>query len=75
MFKKTEPFFLTIGILFIDCIGQFPEELLYVINIVLQKLFNNNIFSGGIISIFTIYNTQPGPVKYYPVLLSIQNIS
>ena len=59
-----------IDILFIDEIGQLPAELLAVLDIILRRLRDTNIFMGGVIIICTIDHTQLQPVEGRPFLTS-----
>ena len=59
-----------IDVLFIDEIGQLSSELLAVIEIILRRIRDNNIFMGGAIIISTIDHTQLQPVQGRPFLTS-----
>ena len=66
---------MILDILFLDEIGQLPVELLSVLNIILQKLWNNNIFMGGLLVISTMDHTQLQPVESCPFLLLLHAIT
>ena len=59
-----------IDILFFDEIGQLPSELLAVIDIILRRIRDTNIFLGGVVIFGTIDHTQLQPVKGRPFLTS-----
>ena len=61
---------MILDVLFLDEIGQLSAELLSVLDIILRKLRNNNIFMGGILVISTMDHTQLQPVEGRPFLLS-----
>ena len=56
--------------LFLDEIGQLSAELLAVLDIILRRVKDTNIFFGGVIIICTIDHTQLQPVEGRPFLTS-----
>lgn len=63
-------FILSLDILFCDELGQSTAELISVIDIILRKLRDNNIFLGGVLIIFTMDHTQILPFESRPFLTS-----
>ena len=70
--KKIELFALLrhIDVLFIDECGQISAELLSVLDIILRKVRDSDLFMGGILIIGTIDQVQLRPIKGLPFLLS-----
>ena len=56
--------------LFLDEIGQLSSEMLAVIDIILRRVKDTNIFMGGVLIISTIDHTQLQPVQGRPFLTS-----
>ena len=59
-----------IDVLFIDECGQISTEMLAVLDIVLRKVRDSNLFMGGILVIGTIDQVQLRPIHGLPFLLS-----
>jgi len=64
-----------LDMLFIDEIGQLSSELLAVLDIILRRLRDTNIFMGGVVIICTMDHTQLQPVEGRPFLTSSNIIS
>ena len=64
-----------LDILFVDEIGQLPSELLAVLDIILRRIRDTNIFFGGVVIIGTIDHTQLQPVRGRPFLTSSHAIT
>jgi predicted GIY-YIG superfamily endonuclease len=67
-------FILGLDILFIDELGQLSSELIAILDIILRKIRNTNIFFGGVLIMFTIDHTQIQPFDARPFLTSIHVI-
>ena len=67
---KTLNMLVSVDILFFDEIVQLPAELLGVLDIILRRIRDNNIFLGGVVIISTIDHTQLQPVNGKPFLTS-----
>ena len=61
---------LVLHVLFCDELGQSTAEGIAVIDIILRKLRNNNIYLGGVLTIFTMDHTQISPFESKPFLTS-----
>ena len=59
-----------LDVIFLDEIGPLSTEMLSVLDIILRKTRDSNIFMGGILIISTIDHTQLQPVEGRPFLLS-----
>ena len=59
-----------LDVLFVDEIGQFSEELLSEIDVMLQRIRDIQVVCSSILLISTIDHTQLQPVKLTPFLLS-----
>ena len=59
-----------LDVIFLDEIGQLSAEMLSVLDIILRKTRDSNIFMGGILIISTMDHTQLQPVEGRPFLLS-----
>ena len=71
---KKMNFVLSLDILFIDEMGQLSSELIAVLDIILRKVRETNIFFGGVLIIFTMDHTQIQPFDASPFLTSIHVI-
>ena len=65
----------TLDVLLLDEIGQLSAEMLSVLDMILRRIRENNIFMGGILVISTMDHTQLQPVQGRPFLLSSNTIS
>ena len=63
-------FLQTLDILFLDEIGQISTELLCIMDIILRKIHDNDIFIGRILVIGTFDQKQLLPVQGHPFLMS-----
>ena len=63
-------FLRRLDVLFLDECGQVSAELLSILDIILRKIRNSNLFMGGILVIGTIDQVQLRPIKGLPFLLS-----
>ena len=61
--------------LYCDEGAQVPAEFLSIINIILRRIKKNNIFSGGLLIMFTTDYTQIQPIKVRPLLISTHAIT
>lgn len=60
----------SLNIIHIDEIGQLSAEMLYILDVILRMVRNNNVFFGGIIIIGTMDQRQLAPVRGKPFLVS-----
>ena len=63
-------FLRTLNVLFLDEIGQISTELLCIMDIILRRIRDNDIFMGGILVIGTLDHKQLPPVQGHPFLTS-----
>ena len=63
-------FLKSLNVLFIDEIGQVSAELLGIIDIILRKIRDNDVYMGGILIIGTLDHRQLPPVEGHPFLTS-----
>ena len=68
-------FILSLDILFIDEFGQLSSELISIIDIIVRKIRNKNLFFGGILIMFTMDHTQIQPFDARPFLTSVHCLS
>ena len=61
---------MTLDVLFVDEIGQVPADFISVIDIILRRLRDSNIFLGGLLIICTMDHTQIQPINARPFLTS-----
>ncbi len=59
-----------LDVLFIDECGQVSAEVLSILDIILRKVRDSNLFMGGILIIGTIDQVQLRPIQGLPFLLS-----
>ena len=68
-------FILSLDILFIDELGQLSSELIAILDIIVRKIRNTNLFFGGILIMFTMDHTQIQPFDARPFLTSVHCLS
>ena len=61
-------FILSLDIIFVDEIGQVPAEFLSIIDIIMRRIRDNNIFLGGLLIIGSMDHTQIQPINANPFL-------
>ena len=61
---------MSLDVLCCDEIGQISSELISIIDIIMRRLRESNIFLGGILLICTLDHTQIQPIKQSPFLTS-----
>jgi predicted GIY-YIG superfamily endonuclease/molybdopterin converting factor small subunit len=64
-----------LDIIFIDELGQLSSDLMAILDIVLRKLRNSNVYFGGVLLVFTLDHTQILPYDARPFLTSTNLIS
>ena len=65
----------TMDLLFVDEIGQVSAQLLSVLDMIMRKVKDNDIFMGGVLMICTMDHKQLEPVTGKPFLLSSHIVS
>ena len=65
----------TLGILFIYEIGQVPNEVLSVIDIIIRRVRGSQVFLGGLLILITIYQMHLKLVRGRPFILSYHVIT
>ena len=65
---------VTIDVFFCDNVRKVPTQFLSIIDIILLRIFRNNIFWGGLLIIFSLDHTQIQTVKGRPLLTSTRII-
>ena len=63
-------FLKSINVIFLDEIGQVSAETLCVLDIVLRRIKDSNIYLGGVLLIGTLDHKQLPPVTGHPFLIS-----
>ena len=67
---KKMDFLRAINILFFDEMGQVSDVVLAILDIILRKVRNSNIYMGGVLIIFSMDHTQIQPIGGRPFLTS-----
>ena len=60
----------SLNVIFIDEIGQISADMKSVLDIILRKIRDNNIFFGGLLIIATMDHRQLAPVSGHPFLVA-----
>jgi predicted GIY-YIG superfamily endonuclease len=63
-------FLRSLNIIFFDEMGQISDTLLSILDIILRKIRNSNIYMGGVLIIYSMDHTQIQPINGRPFLTS-----
>ena len=72
--KKLD-FLRSLQVLFFDEAGQVSDEMFAILDIILRKVRNSNIYMGGVLIIMTLDPCQIQPDKGRPFMTSVHTIS